>query len=89
MTYLIENHTGNKQYYTKQEVWQWLKAEMKWKRAVEQWLRAEGVPRHVLMERRHGRPEAPRYKNRAAKRAQVRSLRRGLKKAFPLTGRAR
>jgi len=66
--------------YTKQEVWQYLKAEAKWKRQVRQWLRAEGVPRHVLMERRRGRPEQPRYNNRAARRARKREFERLFKR---------
>lgn len=67
-------------FVSKSELWQWLKAEAKWKRQVRQWLRAEGVPRHVLMERRRGRPEQPRYKNRAARRARERAFRRAFKR---------
>lgn len=71
MTYLIDGVE-----YTKQQVWQWLKAESFWKRKVRQWLRAEGVSRHILIERRRGRPEAPRSNNRAARRAYQRSIKR-------------
>lgn len=77
--YAIYDHEGVLNLYSKQQVWQFLKAEAKWKRQVRQWLRAEGVPRHILIERRHGRPEAPRYNNRAARRARLRAIRRSLK----------
>ncbi|AUV62003.1 hypothetical protein KIV63_gp41 [Mycobacterium phage SWU2] len=61
--------------YTKAQVWDWLKAERKWQDKVRQWLRAEGVSKHVLAERRRGRPYPPPVINRASRRA----LRRRLK----------
>lgn len=77
--YSFEDHEGTHWHVPQDKLWQWLKAEMKWKRQVRQWLRAEGVPRHILIERRHGRPEAPMYNNRAARRARLRAIRRSLK----------
>lgn len=62
--------------YTKAQLWDWLKAERKWQDKVRQWLRAEGVSRHVLIERRRGRPEAAMRFNRATRRRQ------GLKRIF-------
>lgn len=65
---------------TKQELWQWLKAERQWQDKVHQWLRVEGVNNHVLAERRLGRPEQPGSFNRAARRARKREFMRSLKR---------
>jgi hypothetical protein len=51
-----------------QQLWDWLKAERRWQDKVRQWLRAEGVSKHVLIQRRKGHPEAPQRFNRAARR---------------------
>lgn len=75
MTYYeIRDHTGFRSHYTKQQVWDWLKAERKWQDKVRQWLRAEGVSPLVLMERRRGRPEPTRVYNRATRRAMRRAF---------------
>lgn len=53
---------------SKSEIWDWLKAERKHNDAEKQRQRREGVPSHVLIERRRGRPEQPPRFNRAARR---------------------
>ena len=55
--------------YTKQQLWDWLKAERQWGDKVRQWLRAEGVSGHVLRLRRRGIADAPVLTGRAARRA--------------------
>lgn len=55
--------------YAKQELWDWLKTERKWKDKAHQWLRAEGVDGNTLENRRQGKPEAPRSNNRSGRRA--------------------
>ncbi|AEJ92389.1 hypothetical protein KIV64_gp50 [Mycobacterium phage DroogsArmy] len=59
----------------KQKLWDWLKAERQWGDKVRQWLKAEGVPEHVLAMRRSGIYVPPPTINRASRRA----LRRRLK----------
>lgn len=81
MIYLIKGWSQDQRRfietaYTKQQVWQFLKAEIKWRKEVRQWLRAEGVSGHVLKLRRKGQPEAPFYINRKARRAFLRNVRR-------------
>lgn len=63
-------------FVTKQGLWDWLKAERQWRDKVHQWLRAEGVPGHILSERWAGRPERPHTANRAARRRTGKSVKR-------------
>lgn len=53
---------------TQQQVWDWLKAEARYRVGVRRWLRQEGVSEQVLTLRRMGKPEQPRSSNRAARR---------------------